>query len=97
MPRGGAATATAGRRPATVSCPSWVPGCSGGPLPRGGPCSLRRFDPGADATAEPSARRLVAAEGFREEAAGLRVAPKRIERAFAARHGLRLGESVPGA
>ncbi len=40
---------------------------------------------------------LVAAEGFKEDVAGLRVAPKRVERAFAAWHGLPLGEGVPGA
>eukprot|EP00959_Pyramimonas_sp_CCMP1952_P273521 5717272-Pyramimonas_sp.AAC.1 len=53
----GGSKATVGRRPTTVSCASWGPGCSGGPLPRGDHCSLRRSGPGAAAAAEPSRRR----------------------------------------
>eukprot|EP00959_Pyramimonas_sp_CCMP1952_P400320 8387809-Pyramimonas_sp.AAC.1 len=48
--------ATVGRQSTIVFCAPWGPGGSGGPLPRGDPCSLRRSDPDAAATAESSRR-----------------------------------------
>eukprot|EP00959_Pyramimonas_sp_CCMP1952_P048177 1005753-Pyramimonas_sp.AAC.1 len=62
------------------------------PMPQPGPVDAK-----AQRVADGPYVALVAAEGLQEAEAGLRVVPKWVERAFAARHGLLLGEGVPGA